>query len=143
MITPQGRFLESKKVLLAYERKLTFDLLYSALKQCGASTIISGAPPEMMMRLKDFKPDIVVCEYAMEQVNGAAFIGFIRKEMKITVPVVMIIHRGDAEALSRSRAVGVEQIVMIPFATVDIMTALKKVSGTDIKPVKPELYFGE
>jgi len=143
MNPPNPRFLESKKVVLAYERKLTHELLFSALKQCGAGTTISGAAPEMLSRLKEFKPDIIICEYAMEQINGAAFIRFIRKEMKIAAPAVMLIHRGDGEALTQSRAVGVEQMVMVPFATIDIMTALRKVSGTEVAVVKRELYFGD
>ena len=143
MDSSNPRFLEGKKVVLAYERKLTHELLFSALKQCGAGTTISGAAPEMLARIKEFKPDIVICEYAMEQISGAAFIRFIRKELKIAAPAVMLIHRGDAEAQAQSRAVGVEQMVMVPFATVDIMTALKKVSGTEVAAVKRELYFGE
>ena len=143
MTTPQGHFLEGKTVLLAYEHKLTYELLVSVLKQCGVGTTISGAPSDMLVRLKEVKPDIVICEYAMEQVNGAAFIRFIRQKMKITAPVVMLIHKSDAEAQSQSRAVGVEQMVMVPFATIDIMTALKKVSGTDVVAAKRELYFGD
>ena len=143
MTTQQTRFLEGKKVVLTYERKLTHELLFSALKQCGAGTTISGAAPEMLARLKEFKPDILICEYAMEQINGAAFVRFVRKELKIPAPAVMLIHRGDAEAMTQSRAIGVEQMVMIPFATVDIMTALRKVSGTEVAAVKRELYFGD
>jgi len=140
---PQGRFLDGKKVLIAFEHKLNKELLVSALKQCGAGTTISGPPPEMLSRIKEFKPDIVLCEYDMDQVNGADFIRFIRKEMHIAAPVVMLVHRGDATAQSRCRAVGVEQILILPFANLDIMTALKKVSGTEVAAVKKELYFGE
>ncbi len=143
MTMPQGRFLDGKTVLLVYERKLTYELLVSALKQCGAGTTVSGPPPDMLVRLKDFKPDIIICEYAMEQGNGADFVRFIRAKMGITAPVVMLIHRGDAEALSRSRIAHVEQMVMVPFATIDIMTALKKVSGTEVVAAKRELYFGD
>ncbi len=143
MAMPQGRFLEGKTILLAYQNKLTCELLVSALKQCGAGTIVSGAPPDMLVRLKDFKPDIVVCEYTMDHVTGAAFVRFIRQKMKVTAPVVMLIHTGDAEAQSQSRAAGVEQVVVVPFATIDIMTALKKVSGTEVAAVKRELYFGD
>jgi DNA-binding response OmpR family regulator len=143
MASPQGRFLEGKNILLAYERKLTSDLVFSVLKQCGAGPTISGAPSQMMVRLKDFKPDIIICEYAMEVVTGAVFVGFIRKEMKITAPVVMLIHRGDTEAGSRSRAIGVEQMVTVPFATIDLMKALSKVSATEVTPAKRDLYFGE
>jgi hypothetical protein len=32
---------------------------------------------------------------------------------------------------------------MVPFATIDIMTALKKVSGTEKVAVRRELYFGD
>jgi len=143
MSTPQGDFLEGKKVLLVYERKLTCELVVSVLKQCGAGTTLSGAAPDMLVRLKDFKPDIVVCEYAMEQGNGADFVRFIRTKLKIPAPAVMLIHQGDADAQTRSRAAGVEQMVMVPFATIDIMTALKKVSGTEVAAVRRELYFGD
>lgn len=143
MIMPQGRFLEGKSVLLAYQQKLTYELLLSALKQCGAGTTVSGAPSDMLVRLKEFKPDIIICEYSMEPVTGAAFIRFIRQKMKVAAPVVMLIHTGDAEAETQSRAAGIEQIVKVPFATIDIMTALKKVSGTEVAAVKRELYFGD
>jgi len=143
MTMPEGRFLDGKKVLIAFEHKLTHELLLSALKQCGAGQTLSGPPPDMLARIREFKPDLILCEYAMEQVNGADFLRFIRKEMKIVVPAVMLIHRGDPEAMTRSRAVGVEQTVLIPFATIDIMTALKKASGTEAAVAKKELYFGE
>ena len=143
MSMPEGRFLDGKKVLIAFEHKLTQELLLSALKQCGAGQTMSGPPPDMLARIREFKPDLILCEYAMDQVNGADFVRFIRKEMKIAAPAVMLIHRGDAEALTRSHAVGVEQTVLIPFATVDIMTALKKVSGTESSQPKRELYFGD
>ncbi len=142
MMMRQDRFLDGKTVLFAYEHKLTHDLLISTLKQSGAGTTYSGTPADMLARLKDFKPDIIICEYAMEPVNGGAFVRFIRQKMAITVPVVMLINTGDREAQAQARLLDIEQTLTIPFATNDVLTALKKVSGGGKPVVRRELNFG-
>lgn len=138
MMGGTARFMAGKKVQIAYQGKLTRDVLVTALKSVGVDKTLTGTPSEMLLRAADFQPDLVMCEYAMDQLNGADFIRHLRTEIKVTAPLILVHHRGDQDAARCAREAGVQGVINIPFAVTDVVTALKAVF---VPQPKRELRF--
>ena len=142
MIPGDKNLLKGAKVMLILERQLTRELLVSALKQIGAGVTIHGPAHEMLQRLEEFDPALIFCEYAMEPLDGFTAVRHLRRT-KAKTPVIMLVHKGDSAALTRSREAGANQIVQVPFTVSEVIATVKKVVGGDVKPVRRELYFGD
>jgi DNA-binding response OmpR family regulator len=135
--------LNGANILIIYERKLTQELLASTLKQAGGGTILSCQPNETIFRIREFTPAFVFCEYSMTLLNGAQVVQQLRKELHVAAPAAMLIHRGDVEALTRTKAVGVNVFITVPFAVSDVIAAVKKLTAKGGAAERKELYFGE
>ena len=134
--------LNGANVLIVYERKLTQELLASTLKQAGAGVILSCQPNEIANRHTEINPAYIFCEYSMSVLNGAQIIQQFRKILHVKAPAVMLVHRGDTDAIAQSKAVGVNVTLTVPFAVADVLAAIKAISAGGAAK-KRELYFGE
>ena len=136
----QDRVLKDGKVMVAAQSKLIRELLPPALKQAGAGQILFGNGVEMVRAFKEFKPDIIFAEYAMDLINGAQFVQQLRREHKATTPLVLMGDRSDSELSTRARDAGVSEILYIPFSVEDLLKVSKKLIEKRDAPT--ELRFG-
>ena len=142
MLPGDKNLLKGAKMMLIVERQMTRELLVSSLKQIGAGVTIHGPAHEMLQRVAEFKPDIVFCEYAMEPLDGFACVTHLRQH-KVTVPVVMLVHKGDNPALAKSKEAGTNQVIPIPFTVADVIATVNKIVNPAPEPKRRDLYFGE
>ncbi len=128
--------------MLAVEGKLIRDLLVTALKQAGATSMLYGTGLEMVNKIMEYSPNIIFCEYTMESLNGIGFVRHLRRECKLKTPIVMLASRLDDDAQAKARAAGANETVAIPFSVQDILNVTKKMIewGLDRSPRK--LFFG-
>ncbi|CAA7616979.1 response regulator [Magnetospirillum sp. SS-4] len=137
-----NNLLKGARLMLIGERQLARELLVSSLKQAGAGTTIHGPAHEMLQRLAEFKPQMIFCEYDMEPLNGCSCVQHMRKH-KVETPVVMLVHKGDAAAVTRSKAAGADQVIQIPFTVADVLATVRRIVSPDPTPKRRELYFGD
>ena len=142
MLPADKNLLKNAKVMLIVERQLTRELLVSSLKQIGAGITIHGPAHEMLQRVTEFKPEVIFCEYAMEPLDGFACVHHLRQH-QVAVPVAMLVHKGDNQALAKSRTVGANQIIPIPFTVADVIATVGKIVNGEPEPKHRELYFGD
>lgn len=142
MLAADRNLLKGARLMLISERQLSRELLVSALKQAGAGTTIHGPAHEMLQRLADFKPELIFCDYDMEPLNGSSCVLHMRKH-KLATSVVMLVHKGDSAAVTKSKAAGANQVIQIPFTVADVLATVKKIVNPDPAPKRRELYFGD
>jgi len=113
--------------MLAVEGRLLRELVSSALASLGVSKFLFGTGVEMLRQVRDFKPDLIFCEYEMSMVNGPDFVRHIRTTYNMQTPVVMLFPRTDGDAAGKSLKVGANSSLGIPFSVNDLLEVTKKV----------------
>ena len=136
----QDRVLKDGKVMIVAQNKLIRELLPPALKQAGAGALLFGNGVEMLREFKQFQPDIIFAEYAMDLINGVQFFQQLRREHKATTPVVLMGDRSDTELTNKARDAGISETLMIPFSVGDLIKVSKKL--IDKRDAPTELRFG-
>jgi DNA-binding response OmpR family regulator len=138
----QAKMLADKKVVLAVEGRLIRELLVTALKQAGSTSMIYGTAIEMAHKIVDYSPNIIFCEYSMESLNGVGFVRHVRRECKLKTPIVMLASRLDGDAQAKSIAAGANETVAIPFSVQDILGVTKRMLEWGMDRAPQKLFFG-
>ncbi len=123
----QDRVLGGRKVLLAVHSKAIRELLSPIFKQIGAGTILFGSGAEMLRQVREFDPGIVFCEADLDTMTGIDFVRQLRKEMKLTMAVVLVVDQHDGEVAAKALEVGASDVLPVPFSVADIIRVSKKV----------------
>ena len=142
MLPGDKNLLKGARVMLIVERQLTRELLVSSLKQIGAGPTVHGPAHDMLQRVAEFKPEVIFCEIAMEPLDGAACLHHLRSH-KIMTPVAMLAHKGDTQAIAKSKSGGAAQIIQVPFTVADVIASVSKIINGEPEPKRRELYFGD
>ncbi|RAU22641.1 hypothetical protein CU669_08160 [Paramagnetospirillum kuznetsovii] len=142
MLPGDKNLLKGAKLMLIVERQLTRELLVSALKQVGAGATVHGPAHEMLQRVPEFKPELIFCEFAMEPLDGFACMHHLRSH-KVMTPVAMLVHKGDTQAMAKSKSAGAAQIIQVPFTVTDVIASVGKIVNGEPEPKRRELYFGD
>ena len=141
MALPTEKLLKTGRAMVAVQGRLIRDILVPTLKQMGATNILFGSGVEILAQAREFEPEIIFCEYAMDVVNGEAFLRQLRKGFGMTTPVVVMVNRQDGAAQTKAKAAGATDTLDVPFAVGDVLKVTKKALSNGGAPKK--LYFGE
>lgn len=78
-----------RKILVIDDEKETRESLGRILERRGYRTCVAEDGEQGLLRLKEFNPDIVICDIVMSNVNGLKFLETMR-EMGSLAQVIMI-----------------------------------------------------
>jgi CheY-like chemotaxis protein len=121
MVRNQEKPLLDANVMVAFQSRFIRELLTPVLNQSGAERLLTGGPIEMLKEAPKFHPDIVFGEYAMDKIDGIAFIRQLRTDVGLMTPAVLVVpEQPDPAILERAREGGAIEIVTLPFSTTDI-----------------------
>jgi AmiR/NasT family two-component response regulator len=113
----------SLSVLVVDDEPLMVELLTRTLKDLGHETIATGADGlEAVELARKHRPDLVVIDYAMPNMDGMEAAETIMKEMAI--PIVLSTGRTDDTTLQRARKADIHSYLVKPFHREQLKTAI-------------------
>ena len=115
------------RILLADDNPALLDLMRKGMEHLGeVVTARDGA--EAMRKISQLPPDLVVTDYRMPNVGGAALFEKLRSvEATRQVPLIFVASRKDIEERLQLMAGVVEDYIVKPFFLKDLVSRAKKV----------------
>src|ERR1700730_3618927 len=119
--------MKDVKVLVVDDNALILDLLMNGLlPHCDERAAADGA--DALLRIVDEPPDLVVCDYRMQGLDGRKLYEKLRgRQQTKQIPFIFLASRSDIEETLRPTLEGVEEFITKPFFVKDFVRRAKKV----------------
>jgi response regulator NasT len=134
-------------ILIVDDEPLMVELLSRTLRDLGHETVATGSDGLQAVELaRKFRPDLVVIDYAMPNMDGMEAAEMIIQEMSI--PIVLSTGRTDDATLQRARKADIHSYLVKPFHREQLKSAItmamvrhqeKLASEAKIEELKSEL----
>lgn len=120
----------TKKALTVDDSKTMRDMVSFTLKGAGFEVKEAGDGKEALTALQGFKPDVIITDLNMPNMNGFELIRALRADPshKFT-PILMLTTEGDDTKKAEGKAAGATGWVVKPFAPDKLIAVVKKVCG--------------
>lgn len=110
-------------VVVVDDEPLMVELLSRTLKDLGHETVATGTDGLQAVELaRKHKPDLIVIDYAMPNMDGMDAAEIIMKELAI--PIVLSTGRTDDTTLQRARKADIHSYLVKPFHREQLKTAI-------------------
>jgi CheY-like chemotaxis protein len=121
-------------------------LVRTILNNLGVKNIheASGAP-EALEVMRQFRIDIMILDWQMEQVDGIAFTRQIRSDSQSPnrfVPIIMLTAHSQKHRVSEARDSGINEFVVKPVSARALYARIRSLIGTPREFVETPTYFG-
>lgn len=117
----------SVRILLAEDNPALLDLMRKGMEHLG-DVITARDGADALRKISEQPPDLVVADYRMPNVDGAALFEKLRSaETTRQVPLIFVASRKDIEERLQLMAGAVEDYIVKPFFLKDLVSRAKKV----------------
>jgi PAS domain S-box-containing protein len=119
--------LEGTKVLAIDDQAYTRDIVAAILRRCGAEVTTASSVREALDSVTQSPPEVIVCDIAMPQEDGYAFVRELREnaDTKIaSLPVIALTAFGRAEDQESALSSGFDDYLKKPVEPVDLANAV-------------------
>lgn len=106
--------LEKKKLLLAEDDELLASLLNFRLQKGGYDVTLSRDGKEVKESLALSIPDIIVSDIMMPYFSGIELIDFIRNDLKLNIPIIIISSAGNEDNVLNAFELGANDFISKP-----------------------------
>lgn len=125
----KGKNMTEKKHILVVDDEPSWQtLLQRFLEKKGYIVRTAGSAIEALQLLKKYKPDLIMTDIRMPDMNGFDFLHTLKEQPSFAAtPVVFLSGIDDYEAQKVARSLGAAEYLVKPFYEQDIDTLLAKV----------------
>ncbi|MBP9855530.1 MAG: response regulator [Candidatus Omnitrophica bacterium] len=101
----------------------------------------AGNGQEGLKKVKQFMPDLIICDYMMPMMNGREFCKSLKKDILLRhVPVIMLTGKGETQDRIGGIEAGVDDYMIKPFAPDELLARIKMIlrrtiSSLDANPL--------
>lgn len=136
--------LKTLKILIVEDEKRLAQLLKEAISDSFFKIIIAKDGIEGLKKYKSFKPDIVITDIMMPQLDGLEMTLKI-KEIDSNIPIIVLSAHSDKEKLLKAIDVGINKYFIKPFDPDEVIEHIKKlapkIEKQKISILKDEFIF--
>ena len=136
--------LKTLKILIVEDEKRLAQLLKEAISDSFFKVIIAKDGIEGLKKYKSFKPDIVITDIMMPQLDGLEMTLKI-KEIDSNTPIIVLSAHSDKEKLLKAIDVGINKYFIKPFDPDEVIEHIKKlapkIEKQKISILKDEFIF--
>ncbi len=140
------RYLKDVRFLVVDANDFSRKMLRTVLRSYGALHVaLAGDSDEAFGQLRFFHPDIVLLEWLLEPLDGAAFAKRVRTAEDSPdrhVPMIMVTAYTDLRRVAAARDAGINEIVARPFSALTVVRHLQEVIERPRPFVETATYFG-
>ena len=133
--------LKTLKILIVEDESKIASLLKEAINEYFYSVVIAKDGEEGLKRFKVNKPDIVITDIMMPNVNGLEMTIKI-KELDELIPIIVLSAHSDKEKLLSAIDIGINKYFIKPFDPDAVLEHINKIAPTLNKRKKIKLKDG-
>ena len=120
--------LFEKKVLVVDDSEAVVKTLQTFLEIEGYEVIIANSGAEGFKLAKSEKPDLIITDFVMPNINGYHFAKMLKADPETRdIPVILISSKGDKVGEKFKELTGVIDYLTKPFTTKELKQLLKKI----------------
>lgn len=113
-------------VLLADDDELLASLLTFRLRKGGYTVHHSGNGKEVKEYLNSNRPDIIVSDIMMPYFSGIELINYVRKDLSLDIPIIIISSAGNEENVLNAFELGANDFISKPFSPSELLVRLTR-----------------
>ncbi|MFM2206440.1 MAG: hypothetical protein RL213_415 [Bacteroidota bacterium] len=116
---------ESKKILVVDDERMLRESICTLLELYGFKAV--GAEDGIMARqhIESFKPDLILCDVKMPQMDGYEFLNEVRKGAGgLELPFIFMSAKGEKEDIRRGMNLGADDYLIKPFSKDELLKAI-------------------
>lgn len=118
---------ESKmKILICEDDTMTLMALEHRLVQEGYEVILASDGLEAKNTLLGTPVDFLLTDLYMPSFTGLELIEFVRNELKLNIPVIMLTRVGSEETILKAFELGADDYITKPFSPTELSLRIKK-----------------
>jgi signal transduction histidine kinase len=122
--------LAGVRVLIVEDEVDNRKVLAAALRHCGAQVECSGTAAEAAAVLRDWAPDVIICDIALPDRDGCSFIKELRsRETGTPTPALALTVLGRPDEQSRIIAAGFDVFRQKPIDPIDLAHEVGRLAG--------------
>ena len=117
-------YLERKRVLIVEDQEVIRQIVWKMLKDIGFGNIVEvGDGSQAMREVLATKPDLIICDIAMEPVDGFKFVealqvrGFKDKDR---IPTIFLTGHTEREMVIKAKQLGADGFLVKPVSAKDL-----------------------
>lgn len=118
--------MEKKKLLLAEDDQLLASLLMFRLQKGGYEVKHSPDGKQVKEYLSQNTPDIIVSDIMMPYFSGMELIAYVRKELKLQVPIIIISSAGNEENVLNAFELGANDFISKPVSPSELLVRVAR-----------------
>jgi DNA-binding response OmpR family regulator len=133
--------LKTLKILIVEDESRLASLLKDAISEYFHSVVIAKDGEEGLKRFKANKPDIIITDIMMPNINGLEMTKKI-KELDELIPIIVLSAHSDKEKLLLAIDIGINKYFIKPFDPDEVLEHINKIAPTLNKRKKIKLKDG-
>ncbi|HEX4462713.1 MAG TPA: response regulator [Polyangia bacterium] len=118
---------DGKAILVLEDEPAVQTLLKKQLTAHGFNVTVAGDGLDGLMKLESMKPDLIICDVMMPNLDGMGFVKAIKGHLQTQkIPVIFLTAKTDPRSMIDGINVGARFYVTKPFQIDDLMAKVQK-----------------
>lgn len=117
-------YLERKRVLIVEDQEVIRQIVWKMLKDIGFGNIVEvGDGSQAMRGVLATKPDLIICDIAMEPVDGFKFVEALQArgfKDKDRIPTIFLTGHTEREMVIKAKQLGADGFLVKPVSAKDL-----------------------
>ncbi|KGK31579.1 MULTISPECIES: response regulator [Cellulophaga] len=118
--------MDAIKLLLADDDQLLASLLDFRLKKAGYKVKVCTDGKSVKKYLETERPDIIVSDIMMPYFSGLEITDYVRNELKLSVPIIILSSAGNEENVLSAFKLGANDFLSKPVSPAELLLRLQK-----------------
>ena len=124
---------KKKRTLLIDDETDFLEIMGAHLESWGYEVVRASNGDDALKALAEEKPDVIILDYVMPDINGVELLKKIRRVNK-SIPVIMFTARPDTDVMSETKKLNISAFVPKLSPYVDTQKSLKSALSMALKP---------
>jgi CheY-like chemotaxis protein len=120
-----------KRVLIVDDSKTALMMSHMILKRSEYDVMTATSGKEAVEKAASFRPDLILLDVVMPEMDGFAAARAIRESELRDVPIIMVTTRGEAENIERGYSCGCNEYVTKPVDPTELLAKVQSFLGVD------------
>ena len=118
--------MEKKKLLLVEDDQLLASLLTFRLQKGGYEVQLCAGGKQVKENLSQNTPDIIVSDIMIPYFSGLELIAYVRKELKLQIPIIIISSAGNEENVLNAFELGANDFISKPVSPSELLVRVAR-----------------
>lgn len=118
--------MDKKKLLLAEDDELLASLLTFRLEKAGYIVIRANDGKQVKEKLSEAILDIIVSDIMMPYLSGLELIDFVRNQLALSIPIIIISSAGNEENVLSAFELGANDFISKPVSPTELLVRVAR-----------------